>query len=177
MKLLFLYGPPASGKLTIAEKLSELTGVPLFHNHLSRDIVKDIYGDKLRENYALVDTIRHDVLDYCSKNNTDLIFTYVYEGAEDNENVQQFIDIIEGNGGEVAFVELTAHRDDLIDRVDNESRKRYKKLADPEIMKRITEDMSVYSIPFVEALKIDTSATSVSEAAELIMRKYGYGVA
>jgi adenylate kinase family enzyme len=51
MKLIFIYGPPASGKLTIAEILSERTGIPLFHNHLSRDLVKDIYGDKLRDNY------------------------------------------------------------------------------------------------------------------------------
>ena len=68
MKLIFLYGPPASGKLTIAEILSERTGIPLFHNHLSRDLVKDIYGDKLRQNYELVDRIRFDVLGYCSKN-------------------------------------------------------------------------------------------------------------
>jgi shikimate kinase len=53
MKLIFLCGPPASGKLTIAEKLSQLANIPLFHNHLSRDLVKDIYGDKLRENYAI----------------------------------------------------------------------------------------------------------------------------
>lgn len=51
MRLIFLYGPPASGKLTIAEVLSERTGIPLFHKHLSRDLVKDIYGDKLKDNY------------------------------------------------------------------------------------------------------------------------------
>jgi hypothetical protein len=54
MKLIFIFGPPASDKLTVAKKLSEHTGIPLFHNHLSRDLVKDIYKDKLRENYALV---------------------------------------------------------------------------------------------------------------------------
>ena len=101
MKLIFLYGPPASGKLTIAEELSELTSIPLFHNHLSRDLVKDIYGDKLTDNYTLVDRIRFDVLDYCSKNHTDLIFTYVYEGSDDDANVRDFIKTIEDNQGEV----------------------------------------------------------------------------
>ena len=33
MRLIFLCGSPASGKLTIAEILSERTGVPLFRNH------------------------------------------------------------------------------------------------------------------------------------------------
>ena len=169
MKLIFIYGPPASGKLTIAEILSERTGIPLFHNHLSRDLVKDIYGDKLRDNYELVDRIRFDVLDYCSKNDTDLIFTYVYEGSDDDDNVREFIKTVEDNKGEVFFVELSTNRDDLIARVGNESRKRYKKLTDPEIMKTITENMDIYSIPFVKSLKIGTSALSSDKAAAAIV--------
>ena len=169
MKLLFLYGPPASGKLTIAEKLSERTGIPLFHNHLSRDLVKDIYGDALRDNYALVDRIRFDVLDYCSKHGTDLIFTYVYEGSDVDENVRAFMQTIENNDGEVVFIELSASPEDLIGRVDNESRKKFKKLTDPEIMKKITQDMSIYSIPFVEPLKINTSELSRDEAVDVIV--------
>lgn len=170
MKLISIYGPPAVGKLTVAEKLSERTGIPLFHNHLSRDLVKDIYKDKLMENYALVDRIRFDVLDYCSKNNTDLIFTYVYGGSQDDDNVRKFIEIVEGNNGEVMFIELSAAREDLINRVNNESRSRYKKLTDPDIMKNITQDMSIYSIPFVEPLKIDTSALSPDEAVAIIAK-------
>ncbi len=172
MKLIFLYGPPASGKLTIAEKLSELANIPLFHNHLSRDLVKDIYGDKLRENYALVDRIRFDVLDYCSKNNTDLIFTYVYEGSDDDANVRDFIKTIENNAGTVLFVELTADRKDLIGRVDNESRKKFKKLTDPDIMERITEDMRIYSIPFVDSLKINTSELTPDQSAKTIVDEF-----
>jgi|GEM_PF-6120340 hypothetical protein len=67
MKLIFIYGPPASGKLTIAEIVSARTGIPLFHNHISRDLVKDIYGDELKKHYALVTTIRLDVIEYCGK--------------------------------------------------------------------------------------------------------------
>lgn len=169
MKLIFIYGPPASGKLTIAEILSERTGIPLFHNHLSRDLVKDIYGDKLRDNYELVDRIRFDVLDYCSKNQTDLIFTYVYEGEDDDENVRQFINTIEKNNGEVVFVELATKKEDLISRVDNESRTKFKKLTDPVIMEKITQDMSIYTIPFVSSLKINTSNLSPDNSVEAII--------
>lgn len=173
MNLIFLYGPPASGKLTIAEKLSEKTGIALFHNHLSRDLVKDLYGEKLKDNYALVDRIRFDVLDYCAKNQTDLIFTYVYEGSDDDENVRDFVRTIESNGGNVLFVEITADREDLINRVDNDSRKKFKKLVDPVIMRNITEDMSVYSIPFVESLKINTSVLSPGESVDVIVNEFG----
>jgi len=37
MKLIFIWGGAASGKLTVAQKLSELTGIALFHNHLVVD--------------------------------------------------------------------------------------------------------------------------------------------
>ena len=93
MKLIFIYGPPAVGKLTVAEELSEVTNIPVFHNHHSRDLVKDIYGDKLLKHYALVDKIRLDVMEYCAKNNTDLIFTYVYGGPADDGNVKAFTNI------------------------------------------------------------------------------------
>lgn len=172
MKLIFIYGPPASGKLTIAEKLSERTGIPLFHNHLSRDLVKDIYKDELLENYALVDRIRFDVLDYCSKQGTDLIFTYVYASPGDDKIVHEFIKTVENNQGEVLFVELNAKPDDLVVRVDNESRKRYKKLVDPEIMKDITQDMSIYSMKFIKPLKIDTSVLSVDVSVSTIIDAY-----
>lgn len=171
MKLIFIYGPPASGKLTIAELLSQQTGIPIFHNHLPRDLVERIYNNDVAKHYELIRTIRLDVLDYCSRNETDLIFTYVYAGEKDNANVKRVIQTIENNKGEVKFVELTASRQDLIGRVDNESRKRFKKLTDPAILTDITEDMSIYSIPFVGSLKINTSLQDANESAKLISSK------
>lgn len=35
MKLMFIYGPPAAGKLTVAKALCAHTGFKLFHNHLA----------------------------------------------------------------------------------------------------------------------------------------------
>jgi adenylate kinase family enzyme len=171
MKLIFIYGPPASGKLTVAEILSKATGVPLFHNHLSRDIVKDIYGDDLDENYELVDKIRFDVFEYCVKHKTDLIFTYVYDGKSDDDDVNNIIKIIEGGGGEVKFVELTAKREDLISRVDNESRKKYKKLLDKKVMAEITKSMKNFTIPYVKSLRVDTSTNNPDESVAIISEK------
>ena len=173
MKLIFIYGPPAVGKLNIAEKLSESTKIPIFHNHHSRDLVKDIYDDNLMQHYALVVKIRYDVMEYCAQNNTDLIFTYVYGGPDDDANVKGFTKTIESNGGEVLFVELTADARDLIDRVDNDSRKRFKKLLDKKIMTKLTENMSIFTIPYVESLRINTSNTSPTESADIIARKLG----
>lgn len=173
MKLIFIYGPPASGKLTISEILSQRTDIPVFHNHHARDLVEDIYKENLLDHYALVERIRIDVLDYCSRNDTDLIFTYVYGGLGDDAIVKTFVETVKENNGEVIFVELTATREDLINRIDNESRKQYKKLTNPEVLNKMTKDMTVFSIPNVDALKIDTSQLGAIEAADLIAQKLG----
>lgn len=171
MKLIFIYGPPASGKLTVGEELSELTGIPLFHNHLTRDIVKEIYADKLEENYDLVNELRFKVFEYCARHDTDLIFTSVYSGAEDDEYIRKYISKIESYGATISYVELTATRDDLINRVDNDSRKQFKKLMSKEVMKEIIKDTTVFSIPFVSSLKVSTSVMSAHQSARYIAKK------
>jgi hypothetical protein len=45
MNLLYLYGPPATGKLTVAKDVSALTGYHLFHNHLTLDLAREILPD------------------------------------------------------------------------------------------------------------------------------------
>ncbi len=43
MKVIFLYGPPAVGKLTIAKVIAEKTGYKLLHNHLIVNPIAEIF--------------------------------------------------------------------------------------------------------------------------------------
>ncbi|HGO5304506.1 hypothetical protein [Vibrio harveyi] len=43
MKLVWLHGAPAAGKLTVAKVLHEKYGYKLFHNHLTVDLSLSIY--------------------------------------------------------------------------------------------------------------------------------------
>jgi replication-associated recombination protein RarA len=43
MDLVMLYGPPAVGKLTIAQALTARTGLKLFHNHLVLDAITAVF--------------------------------------------------------------------------------------------------------------------------------------
>ena len=174
MKLIFIYGPPAVGKLTVAEQLSKLTGISLFHNHLTRDLVKDIYGGDLEVNYSLVEKLRNDVFAYCAEKESDLIFTYVYGGAEDeNEEpiIKGYIRSVEAHGGEVLFVELTANHDELLQRVNNESRTKHNKLLDPTVLSKFLESRSELTIPFVKSTKVDTSSMPPSDSARFIAQE------
>ncbi len=43
MKLIFVHGPAACGKLTIAKEVAPSTGLRLFHNHLTVDLVGSFF--------------------------------------------------------------------------------------------------------------------------------------
>ena len=43
MKLIFLYGLPATGKLTVAHELAAITGFKVFHNHLVVDVLLTVF--------------------------------------------------------------------------------------------------------------------------------------
>ncbi|MCH7663235.1 MAG: shikimate kinase, partial [Chloroflexi bacterium] len=39
MKFIILFGPLAVGKMTVGQELEKLTGLKLFHNHLTIELV------------------------------------------------------------------------------------------------------------------------------------------
>ena len=58
MKLVFIYGPPAVGKLTVATELVKLTGFKLFDNHVSIDFVKSVFEFGTRRDKTVLEAHR-----------------------------------------------------------------------------------------------------------------------
>ena len=48
VKLIFVYGLPATGKLTVARELSSLTGYKVFHNHLVVDLLQSTIDPRIK---------------------------------------------------------------------------------------------------------------------------------
>jgi hypothetical protein len=48
MRLVFIYGIPATGKLTVAQELAKRTGYSLFHNHLVVDLLLSLFRVRQR---------------------------------------------------------------------------------------------------------------------------------
>ena len=173
MNLIFIYGPPASGKLTVAEALAELIGYPVFHNHVTRDLVQGIYPGELAANYELVDALREAVLSYCARRGTSVIFTFVYDGPQDDEVVRKRLDAVMANGGDVLLVELNAPHDVLLQRVSNVSRTTHDKLRDRDTLASLLQRNPYPSLPYPDVFRIDTSEHEPEEAAALIAGHYG----
>jgi hypothetical protein len=43
VKLIFMYGLPATGKLTVGQELAAISGYKLFHNHLVVDLLLSVF--------------------------------------------------------------------------------------------------------------------------------------
>lgn len=172
MNMIFIYGPPASGKLTIAKELASLTNYKVFHNHQTRDIVHELYPSTLDENYGLVDKLRLDIFKYAARHSTDIIFTYVHDDVTDTSFVNKVVKTIEAEKGNVLFIETSASKSTLLSRVDSDSRKEHSKLIDKNILERLIDAGTYESLPYEKILKIDTTNMSAKESASLIANHY-----
>jgi dephospho-CoA kinase len=169
MNLIYIYGPPASGKLTIANELIRLTGYKLFHNHSAQDLVGTIYPEWNNLRHKLVEKLRLDVFQYAAQNNTNLVYTQYYTGDEDDILfVRCVVDIVSKHEGLVNFVEITAPLEILQTRVTNKSRMPFGKAKDVETLQKHL-DASVESSVQYGKIIIDSSKRDPTAGAQTIV--------
>ncbi len=146
MKLLFLSGPPAVGKLTVAQELSARTGWRLFHNHLTVDLVLSVYDFGTPGFIALREQIWFAVIRRAIADRLPgLIFTFNPETSVP----QRFIDDLfaeVSRSGEVILVELTAPEHVIESRLGAASRHERRKLVDLALYRQLRE-AGVFSSP------------------------------
>jgi shikimate kinase len=169
MRLVFLYGPPAAGKLTIGSELAAFTGYRLFHNHLTVNLAREIFDFGSEPFQRLVDDLRLRVFAAAAQSGLPgLIFTFVY-GGPDEAFIRQTMNVMEAAGAEVCFVQVTCSSEELLNRVENESRRAYRKLASRETLDALLKERDWLStIPFVESFTVDTTQLTPAEAAREI---------
>ena len=171
MQVIFLYGPPASGKLTIAKKLAEKTGISLFHNHLTFDLAEVLHEPFTKPFYDYCADLRLDVFGDAKLANQDLIFTFFYIHPDDDNFVNQIIHI--AGEDNVKFVKIEASSDTLLDRVENKDRAKYSKINSKSVLTRyLKENNWSESIEKTNSLIISTDNLTPDEAVQKIIEEY-----
>ena len=171
MKVIFLYGPPASGKLTIAKKLAEKTGISLFHNHLTFDLAEVLYEPFTKPFYDYCADLRLDVFGDAKLAHQDLIFTFFYISPDDDNFVNKIIHI--AGEDNVKFVKIEASSDTLLDRVENKDRAKYSKINSKSVLtKYLKENNWSESIEKTNSLIISTDNLTPDEAVQKIIEEY-----
>jgi hypothetical protein len=174
MKMIFIYGPPAAGKLTVANELAAATGFKLFHNHLSIDCVAPVFDFGTRPFARLVEMIRLAVFEEAARSGLDgLISTFVYARDQDDASVSKMFGAVERQGGEICPVRLYCEKEELEERLAADSRKSYRKLTSVETLRELLKHYDLFSpIPTRESLSLDTTRLAPAEAARRIISHY-----
>ena len=174
MKLIFIYGPPAAGKSTVAHTLSKITGFKVFENNLTVKLLLPFFPFESKIFDKLNSKIRLILLDAISKSDVKgIIFTFCYSIPEDNHFVKNVITTIKKNKGELYFVHLHCNQKELFRRLKSNSRKNRGKFTSSKDLKESLQKWDFYSkIPFVDSLVIDNTRLSPEKVARMIKRHY-----
>ena len=182
MKFVFLFGSGAVGKMTVGQELMKLTGLRLFHNHMTIEPVIALFGTY---NGKVVSGIREIIFrEFAASDQPGMIFTYMwaFDQQADWDYVEHVKDIFAPYGTEFYYVELLAPqavrlaRNATANRIANNPSK-----ADVEASnERLKDEDSRYrlvsregEIPFDNYLRIDNSNLSAEDAAKLIRETFG----
>ena len=174
MQLIFIHGPAASGKLTIARELEKLTGLAVFHNHL----VVDALLEKLRfgepEFVRLREAMWMAGFETAAKAGQSLIFTFAPEPTVEPGFPQRVTDLIESHGGSVRFVQLTLSDAEQERRITDDSRREFRKLTSIDLLRqlRLAFKGSEAAMPSAD-LSIDTERLAPTAAARRIAAVFG----
>ncbi len=176
MRLIFIYGPPAVGKLTVARELGRLTGLAVFDNHLSFDCVRAVFPIGSPTLNPLVEQVRRLVIGEAARQGTSLIFTFVYAHPHDDAYVGRICDLIEGHGGSVDFVLLTCEAAVQEERVVAEHRIGRK--VDSVAGLRAFSSGHDFSSPISgrRSLELNTTSVPAEETALRIAEEFGLAV-
>lgn len=181
MKLLLLFGNAAVGKMTVGQELMKLTGLRLFHNHMTIEPVLEIFGGF---NGEAIKRCRQVIFEEFAKtDNYGMIFTYMwaFDQQSDWDYVEQVKSIFAPYGTEFYYVELVASQQIRLERNISENRLKNKdSKRDIEASnRRLLNDDSKYrleslegEIKFPNYIKIDNSALAPEDVAKMIQQRF-----
>ena len=181
MKLLFMIGNAAVGKMTVGQELMKITGLRLFHNHMTIEPVLEIFGEF---NSEAIRRFRQVVFEEFAKtDNYGMIFTYMwaFDQQSDWDYIEYIKSIFEPYGTEFYCVELVASKEARLERNISENRLKNKaSKRDIETSnRRLLNDDSRYrlesregEIPFENYMRIDNTNLSPIEAAKMIKERF-----
>jgi shikimate kinase len=166
MDLIFLHGPAAAGKLTVARELANLTGLRLFHNHLIVDALTAVFDFGTEPFIRLREQLWLAIFREAAKRNVSLIFTFAPERTVGTSFIQHTLEAVEAAGGRVLFVELACPVEELERRVASASRAEFGKLRSLALFRALNQ-AGAFAYPQLpdSGLSIDTSRLSPRDAA------------
>lgn len=171
VSLVFLHGPPATGKYTVGRALAARTGLELFHNHLVVDAVLAQHAFGSPDFVAERDRLWRERLGTVGRDGgRGLIFTFNPENSVPQAFIDWlFHDLPRVNGVALHSVALTAGETAIEARLGSDQRQGFRKLTDADLYRQL-RDSGAFRTPVIPRsdLILDTEAIAPDAAAERI---------
>lgn len=177
MKLIFLYGPPAAGKLTVATELARLTGYKLVDNHKATDFLEAVFPRSDARLHPWRSTlgrkIRLDLVAAAAEAGVPLIITFAPLSDGMFEFIRDVEQAVTAHGGQPCLVQLLPSRQALESRVVSPSRRGHK-IDTIERWHELTDDNegAFATFPDHDHLVLDNSDLTPTQAAQAIADYY-----
>lgn len=181
MKLVFIIGSGAVGKMTVGQELMKVTELRLFHNHMTIEPVIEIFGSFNRD---AVNKLRHVIFEeFAKSDNYGMIFTYMwaFDRKEDWDYIEYVKDIFKPYNTEFYYIELVADQNERLRRNKTENRLKNKaSKRDTDFSQKLilNEDQKYRlvsnegEIPFDNYLKIDNTNIPAKDVAVMIKERF-----
>lgn len=172
MQLVFIYGQVASGKLTIGRKLSGITGLPLFHNHLIVDAVGAVFPFGTEPFRRLREELWLKIIGEAARAGKSLVFTFAPEPTVDRGFARHVQSLVQQFGGTVLFVALEIEPAEQERRLLDPSRAAFSKLRSPQLLGELRPEFvrCMAEMPAPD-ITIDTAVVSSEGAARQIAER------
>jgi tRNA uridine 5-carbamoylmethylation protein Kti12 len=168
--LIFIYGLPGVGKLTVAKELSNQTKFPIYHNHLTSDLVYSVF-DRGEIGSLLKQKIRNLVIgDWAKYEDTSLITTLIYKKGDNEDYFEQMSNSAKEFGITIYYFHLICNLESLKERVVSPDRKKFGKIVEwNELEEKMKNCNMTEELPYENNYTIDTTNLSPAETAKQIV--------
>jgi hypothetical protein len=174
MKLVFLHGEPASGKLTVARALLRIVPGRLFENHAAIDFARTLFDFGAPGFWELVDEVRLSALQAAAQQRVPLVVaTYCYSEPHDRPQFERFEAIVQNGGGQLLPVFLHCAEDELARRIGSADRAGRRKITSMQGLAGFRAAFNVTAVPRADCIHLDTAARPAEATAREIVRHFG----
>ncbi|BCB02527.1 hypothetical protein KH172YL63_06600 [Bacillus sp. KH172YL63] len=159
MKFVLLFGPQAVGKMTVGRELERITGLKLFHNHMTIDLLEPFFGFG-PEMWKLSGLFRQEVFNtFAAGDQKGMIFTFVWAFNEESDwkAVGKMCDTFRSKGADIYFVELEAGVEERLKR----NRTPYRLQEKPT--KRNIEQSEQHLLSTMDTLRLNSVEGEIKE--------------
>ncbi|GEM_PF-871714 len=174
MKLVFLHGAPATGKLTVAKALLDAISGRLLDNHAAIDFARTMFDFGAPGFWDLVHQVRLSALELAARHDVPLVvMTFCYSEPTDRPSFEQFEALVRRNGGQLLPVFLYCSDEEIARRIANPDRIERRKTASMEALNSFRLVYNDAPVPRGGCLKLNSEIRSAASTAEEIIRSFG----